>query len=78
MPLPEYEESAGILHPVRFAAGLGSAPESGDAADIYRVDGQLQKMKGLPLEAEKWANHPTAFFDEMKRLQQNRQQKKKL
>jgi len=34
MPLPEYEKSAGILHPVRFAAGLGSAPESGDAADI--------------------------------------------
>ena len=32
--------------------------------------------KVSPLEAEKWANHPTAFFDEMKRLQQDRQQKK--
>jgi twitching motility protein PilT len=31
--------------------------------------------KVSPLEAEKWANHPTAFFDEMKRLQQDRQKK---
>ena len=25
-----------------------------------------------PLEAEKWANHPTVFLDEMKRVQQER------
>ena len=29
-----------------------------------------------PLEGEKWANHPLAFQDEMKRLQQDRQKQK--
>ena len=67
--LLEYFTQYGSLRVSDLHLKVGTPP-------TYRVDGQLQKMKGLPLEAEKWANHPTAFFDKMKRLQQDRQQKK--
>jgi twitching motility protein PilT len=32
----------------------------------------VEQGKVSPLEAEKWANHPTVFLDEMKRVQQER------
>jgi len=32
----------------------------------------VQKGQVTPLEAEKWANHPTVFLDEMKRVQEER------